>query len=63
MDDSKVPPVAALYHSKVPLCAFAVKVAVLPEQITWPAADGVGGLGLTVTVTATRALLHDPLTD
>lgn len=61
--DNKLPPVAASYHSKVPLFAVAVNVAELSEQITWPAADGEGGVEFTVTVTATRALLHEPLTD
>jgi len=61
--DNKVPPVAALYHSNDPLLALAVNVAELPEQTTCPAADGAGTAAFTVTVTATRALLHDPLTD
>jgi hypothetical protein len=57
---SRVPPVAAEYHSYEPPGAVAVNVAVLPVQIVTPGAVGAAGLGVTVTVTAVLGLVQPP---
>jgi len=55
---SDTPPVAVLNQSYVPPGAVAVSVAVFPEHIICPDADGDAGGGVTVTVTGVRGLMQ-----
>ena len=55
---NSVPATGASNHSYVPPGAVAVSVAVFPVQILIGATVGAAGVGVTITVTIVRGLVH-----
>ena len=59
-EDNRFPPVAASYHSTLPV-AVAVKIVEVPRQIfVLPLMVGCDGLGVKVTFTAVRGPVQLP---